>query len=327
MLRLTKLFIYILLIVSTLLPLRLHADDGVLAGAFSRMGIGARALSMGGAFTAIAEGPAAAYYNPGAMPFLKNRQIMASYRFLSLDRKFGFLGYSQSVRPKVDVDSKEQPFNGGLAISWIYAGVDNIDGRGFNGQHIGNFSNSENAFSLSFGLSPVEIIGIGLTARVLYNRFPKVGDDDSAISDFSFGMDLGVLIKPLPFLALGFAVKDLNAKYDWKTDKVYEKDIDKIDRFPRTYRGGIAVNWPYQWLTFALDIEKNNQQDRKYFTGIEVIPIPEVAVRAGLNNGNFAGGFGYNFKLFKQNAQVEYAFVTKDYDVSSEHVFSWLFEF
>ena len=139
--------------------------------------------------------------------------------------------------------------------------------------------------------------------------------------------DFGILVKPLSFVSIGLVVKHLNAKYDWKTDKLWEKDIDKIDRFPRTFCGGVAVNWPYQWLTFALDIEKNNQQDEKYFLGIEALPIPQIAVRAGMNNGNFAGGAGYNFKIFKRNAQIQYALVTRDYDVASEHIFSWLFEF
>lgn len=322
MLRITK---YVLLI-TILFALKTQADDGILAGAFLRMGIGARAMGMGGAFTGLANGPEASYYNPGAVPFLKKRQVMASYRFLSLDRHFNYIGFAQNIKPKVDPDSDEQPFNGGLALSWIYAGVDNIDGRALNGEHIGDFSNSEHAFSLSFGLSPIDLIGVGITAKVLYNRFPKVKDDDSAMSDFSFGMDLGIMVKPLPFVSLGFMIKDLNAKYDWNTDRVWEKDIDKIDRFPKTYRGGIAVNYPYEWLLFAFDIEKNNEQDAKYFIGFEALPMPQIALRAGLNNGSFAGGAGYQFKVFNRQVQIQYALVTKKYDVASEHVFSWMFE-
>jgi len=325
--RLTKYVVLIFLLSLTFLVTNARSEDGILAGAFLRMGIGAKALGMGGAFTAVANGPEVSYYNPAATPFLESRQVMASYRFLSLDRNFNFIGYAQNIKPKVDPDSDEKPFNGGLAISWIHAGVDKIDGRGLNGQHIGNFSNSESAFSLSFGISPVKYIGIGLTAKVFYNRFPNMGDDDSAVSDFCFGMDFGVFAKPLPFLAVAFVIKDLNAKYDWKTDKVWERDITKMDRFPKTYRGGIAVNWPYEWLLLAFDFEKNNQQDGKYFVGIEAVPISQIAVRSGLNNGNFACGAGYNFEVLKFNTKIQYAFATKDYDVASEHIFSWLFEF
>ena len=327
MLRFTKYTAFNLLFILTIFVSNAQSEDGVLAGAFLRMGIGARALGMGGAFTAIADGSEASYYNPAGIPFVEKHQLMASYRFLSLDRNFSFIGYSQSIRPEVDPNATEKPFNGGLALSWIHAGVGNIDGRGLNGEHIGEFSNSENSLSMSFGISPFNRIGIGLTAKVLYARFPNMGYDDSAVTDYSFGMDIGILIKPLPFLSVGFVIKEMNAKYDWKTDKVWDKDIDKIDHFPKTYRGGIALKWPGKQITFALDVEKNKQQDSKYFLGIEAMPIPKIAVRAGLNNGNFSGGAGYIFNILKHNTQIQYALVTKDYDVASEHIFSWIFQF
>jgi hypothetical protein len=303
-----------------------HADDGIFAGAFLRMGLGARANAMGGAFTGVAEGAVAAYYNPAGIPFLEKREIMLSYRFLSLDRNFNYIGFATGVRPKVEEGSGELALNGGLALSWIHAGVDNIDGRDFAGNHYQNFSNSEHAFALSFGVMPIKnMLAIGLTGRVLYNRFPDMGDDNATISDTGLGVDLGVLVKPLPYLSVGFVIKNINARYSWKTAKLWEKDIDKIDRFPQTFRGGIALRYPYPWLLLAADIEKNNQQDLKYFIGTEALLLDQFAARAGLNNGSLTLGGGYLFQLFSRSVQIQYAFVTKKYDADSEHIFSWVF--
>jgi len=152
-----------------------------------------------------------------------------------------------------------------------------------------------------------------------------MGDNDATISETGLGLDLGILIKPTPYLSLGFTVKDINAKYNWKTDKLWEKDIDKIDRFPQTFRGGIALRYPYPWLIFAVDIEKNDQQDMKYFVGTEALFMEKIAARAGLNNGSITLGGGYSFQLFSKPVQIQYAFVTKKYDVASEHIFSWIF--
>ncbi len=304
-----------------------YADDGILAGAFLRMGLGARANAMGGAFTAVAEGPEAAYYNAGGVPFITARQVALEYRFLSLDRNFNYIGFATGIRPKAAEDSTEVALNGGLALSWIHAGVDQIDGRDFAGNHYQNFSNAENAFALSFGVMPLEILAVGFTAKVLYNRFPNLGDKDATISDTGLGVDLGILLKPLPYLSLGLVVKEINAKYNWKTNKVWEKDIDKIDRFPTTYRAGIACRYPYPWLLVAVDIEKNNQQDWKYFVGTEALVQSKFAVRAGLNNGSPTLGGGYQFQLFARPVQIQYAFVTEKYDVASEHIFSWHFQF
>jgi hypothetical protein len=303
-----------------------HADDGILAGAFLRMGLGARANAMGNAFTAVAEGPVAAYYNPAGIPFLEKREIMLSYRFLSLDRNFNYIGFATGVRPKVEEGSKELALNGGLALSWIHAGVDNIDGRDFAGNHYQDFSNSEHAFALSFGVMPIKnMLAIGLTGKVLYNRFPDMGDKNATISNAGLGVDLGILFKPLPILSLGLTIKNINAKYSWKTDKLWEKDIDKIDRFPSTLRGGIALRYPYPWLLIAADIEKNNQQDMKYYIGTEALFQDKFAARAGLNDGSLTIGGGYLFQLFSRPVQIQYAFVTKKYDAASEHIFSWVF--
>lgn len=302
------------------------ADDGILAGAFMRMGLGARANAMGNAYTGVAEGTVAAYYNPAGIPFLETRQVMLSYRFLSLDRKFNYIGFATGIRPKIEEGSTEMALNAGLAVSWIHAGVDNIDGRDFAGNHYQDFSNSEHAFGLSFGVMPIKNrLAIGLTGKVLYNRIPDIGDNNAAISDFSLGVDIGVLVKPSPYLSIGLIVKDINANYEWKTDKVWEKDIDKTDRFPTAFRGGIALRYPYPWLLFAFDLEKNNQQDMKYYVGTEALFMDKFAVRAGLNNGSLTLGGGYLFELFKKSVQIQYAFVTKKYDVASEHIFSWVF--
>lgn len=305
---------------------KIHAEDGILAGAFMRMGLGARANAMGNAFTGVAEGSVAAYYNPAGIPFLDSRQISLEYRLLSLDRKFNYVGFATGIRPKVDAASGERPLNAGIAVSWIHAGVDNIDGRDFEGNHYQDFSNAENAFALSFGVMPIRNkLAIGLTGKVLYNRIPDIGDNNAAISDFGMGVDVGLLVKPWPFLSIGILAKDINAKYDWKTDKVWEKDIDKTDRFPTTIRMGIGLRYPYPWLLFAFDLEKNEQQDLKYFIGTEAVFQNKFAGRVGLNNGSLTLGGGYQFELFKRVVQIQYAFVSKKYDVAPEHIFSWVF--
>ncbi len=302
------------------------AEDGILAGAFMRMGLGARANAMGNAFTGVAEGSVAAYYNPAGIPFLETRQLSVEYRLLSLDRKFNYVGFATGIRPKVDDASGEMALNAGIAISWIHAGVDHIDGRDFEGNHYQDFSNAENAFALSFGVMPIRNkLAIGLTGKVLYNRIPDIGDNNAAISDFGMGVDIGLLAKPLPYLTIGVMAKDINAKYDWKTDKVWEKDIDKTDRFPTTIRAGIGLRYPYPWLLFAFDLEQNDQQGTKYFVGAEGLFQNKFAARIGLNNGSLTLGGGYQFDLFKKPVQIQYAFVTKKYDVAPEHIFSWVF--
>lgn len=321
-----SLILLVIMFVS-LLAINAHAEDGYYAGAFLRMGLGARANAMGSAFTGLADGPEAAYYNPAGIPMLETRQVNLSYRFLSLDRNFNYIGFATGISPRVDEETGEKALKGGLAISWIHAGVDNIDGRDFAGNHYQNFSNAENAFALSFGVMPTKFLSIGFTGQVLYNRFPNMGDGNATISNAGLGLDLGVMVIPLPYLTIGFTVKNINAKYNWKTDKLWEKDIDKIDRFPKTFRAGFALRYPLPWLLLAMDIEKNNLQDMKYFLGTEAQLMERFYLRAGLNDGAPTFGGGFVFELMSRVTQIQYAFVTKKYDAFSEHIFSWVVVF
>jgi hypothetical protein len=304
--------------------IKLYAEDGYYAGAFLRMGLGARANAMGSAFTGLAEGAEASHYNPAGIPMLETRQVNLSYRFLSLDRIFNYIGFATGISPKVDEETGEKALKGGLAISWIHAGVGDIDGRDFAGNHYQNFSNAENAFALSFGVMPTNFLSIGFTAQVLYNRFPKMGDNDATISDTGLGLDLGIMVRPLNYLTVGVTVKNINAKYSWKTDKLWEKDIDKVDRFPQTFRAGLALRYPYPWLLLTMDIEKNDLQDLKYFVGTEAKLMERFYLRGGLNDGSPTFGGGFVFELMSRVTQIQYAFVTKRYDASSEHIFSWV---
>ena len=50
------------------------------AGEFLKLGVGARALGMGGAFVGLADDASAGYWNPAGLAFMSSHQVMASSR-------------------------------------------------------------------------------------------------------------------------------------------------------------------------------------------------------------------------------------------------------
>ena len=140
-------FIFTLFAVST--TFASSEGDGGYAGAFLRMGFEARTKALGDAFTAVPEGAVAGIYNPATLPNLNSRQAILSTSFLPLDRNLNYIGFAMPIRPKLKSGGKAQPLEAGLAVGWINAGVDNIDGRDRSGNHTGDLSNSENAFFMS----------------------------------------------------------------------------------------------------------------------------------------------------------------------------------
>lgn len=305
------------------------------AGGFLRIGLGARAKAMGNAFTALAGGLEASHYNPAGLPFLEHRAFMASYRALSLDRQFTFIGFGLPIHPKVEGHGGKA-FNGGLALTWIRAAVTDIDGRDTSGQHTDNLSNSENAFALTFALNPVEKISVGLSVKILWNRFPDVGVNGQTISASGVGLDFGVLIRPVEWLSFGAVVRDLNARYRWSTDDLFGEDgSETVNKFPKSFRTAVAVTLPQlQWLTFAVDYDQFYKEklfsariNDRIHLGAEADVYRQVKARAGVDDGSVTLGGGYQFDLLGKMSQLNYAFVSSGNRPEAEHVFTWIFQF
>ncbi len=304
------------------------------AGSFLRLGIGARAKAMGDAYTALARGIEASYYNPAGLPFLDKKEVVVSYRVLSLDRQFTYLGFGVPIRPKVAAG--EQTINGGLALTWIHAGVSNIDGRDSDGGHSEDLSNSENAFMLSFGLRPTQKLALGLSVKVILNRFPNVGISGETVSANGVGFDFGALFTPNDWLSLGVVVKDINSKYRWNTQDIYgENGSETIDKIPKSIRTAIAIKMPrMKSVTLAVDVEQffksrvfKDRIDTRVHMGVQGLVRQNIVLRGGLDDGSLTAGGGYQFKVFGKTGQLNYAFSAPGNRPEEDHVFTWVFQF
>ena len=122
------------------------------AGAFARLGFGARGMGMGNALSAVNTGAISTYYNPALSPFEEQRIGSATFGILSLDRYLNFLSYTQSLAP-----------HAGLSVGLINAGVRNIEGRDEDGYHTEDYSTTENQFYLSFGNRVDEHVSLGVS--------------------------------------------------------------------------------------------------------------------------------------------------------------------
>ncbi|MGH7496465.1 MAG: hypothetical protein ACREOO_29295 [bacterium] len=301
------------------------AAQGGYAGAFLRNGIGPRSEAMGRAYVAMVEGNESAFFNPASVALFQYSELTASLRVMSLDRSFEYLSFGLPIRPKADSSAKV--VNGGLSLSWIHAGVDNISARDLDGQEYGSLSNSENAFNLSFGLAPDPRLAIGVTGRVVLNRLNGVTRDEGTLSTSSFGFDLGAIVQLIDGVRVGVAANNLSLKYTWKTEEVYERGTQRIDKFPKTLRAGVAVSRFTDWLTVSAELEKGEFRNGRLHFGALANFNPGVQLRAGLSDGQPALGGGYRFGLFGKQSELHYAFAAFGDQLDSDHVFGWVFIF
>src|SRR3989338_4986558 len=75
------------------------AGVGTTGAQFLKVGVGARPLAMGGAFSALPDDANAINWNPGALGAIPKQSVTASYNSLFQDQRQGFLGY---VKPLSD---------------------------------------------------------------------------------------------------------------------------------------------------------------------------------------------------------------------------------
>ncbi len=299
--------------------------QGGYAGAFLRMGVAARSEAMGRAYVAVVEGNESAFYNAASVAMFERREINMSFRPLTLDRTFAYIGFGLPIHPKAD--SAGHALNGGLSLSWIHAGVDNIDARDFDGEKYATLSNAENAFSLSFALQPHHRAAIGLSVRVVMNRLNGVTQNQGNLSSNTTGFDFGALIEPIDGVRLGVAASNINLKYSWNTQDVYERGTTNFDSFPRAVRVGVAISRLVPWLTLAADYEKREFRDATLHVGALASFRNFVQLRLGLNDGQPTVGAGYAFGLLGKRSELHYAFVTHPESLDSDHVFGWAFVF
>ncbi len=321
MLKKLSVFFFCLLLANTVLASK---GDGGYAGAFMRMGFGARAKAMGDAFTAVPEGAAAALYNPSITPLLESAEFVTSFAFLPLDRNIDIIGFAMPISPP-KIDGQEPPLDAGISVAWVHASVDNIDGRNASGEHTEYLSNSENAFYMSFAVSPSEKFSIGLSGKVLYNRMPGLTRDDDALTSSGFGLDFGVFSRPVKYLAFGVTLRDVMSKYTWNTDKVYERGTSTTYHFPNILRASVVYTIPDDWLMVSADIETSDKQNPRYHIGAEVRHPDIGALRLGWDHDTPTFGLGFFIDVFGLNTSVNYAYVFGLNALNADHVISWAF--
>lgn len=271
------------------------------AGAFLRIGIGARALAMGGGFSAVSDDPTAAYWNPAGISQIRHLQLYAMYARLSLDRQHNFVS---AIIPSA---------KGTFGISWIGFGVSEIEARTSNSiQPDYIFSDSENAFIFSFAENFDSDFSIGANCKLLYHKL----DNRQALG---FGLDIAFMAKFWDFLKLGLVFQDIGSNLKWSGG---HKDF-----VPSCTRMGISFNLMRN-LLIAADLIKMKNGKPDIHWGIEYKPLKTFPIRIGTdNNGALSMGAGLEVPLQTKKVALDYCYSKDSLDNGSIHKISITFSF
>lgn len=285
---------------------------GGLPGAFLRMGVGSRALGMGGAFVAVADDATASYWNPAGLSLVRELQISAAYTALSLGREYSFAGIAVPLGAW-----------GTMGANWMNFGVKNIDGRDQIGLPTGTFSNNEQALLLTYGVQLLPGLAVGGGIKLLRHTL-------AANSAYGYGYDAGLLLTPAPFFALGANIQNLQTHLAWNTPGRTR------ELFPQVARLGLQLR-PVPFLRLSADYEISSQANGKWLasdveggewrSGGELWMGKVLALRAGMNRNNPAYGASLAVPTGNSAFQIDYSFANDAIDAFATHRVSVVLKF
>ncbi|MBI3872909.1 MAG: PorV/PorQ family protein, partial [candidate division Zixibacteria bacterium] len=303
------------------------ADDGGQPGAMLDWGIGARPVAMGGAFTAVAEGPTGYWWNPAGIAQVRDDGFEAAVRRMSFDRQ---AGYVSLVHPF----GKEEA---AMGVSWVYAGVGDVFSYDVDGNRGDKISDFTNAVGFSFARRFTErgspaAFGIGLNLRYIQHNIAN-------INAYTVGIDLGTQCvyrfrrstgpKDAPSeVRLGASVQRLNEKFSWTTTKYWipqgEATGSSFDeKVPVVVRTGAAALFLKQRALVAFDLDFRQGIGGEWHAGAEYRLHPLLALRAGLDDGDVTFGAGLAPQVRPgMNVLIDYAYARQPDAIDPEHIFS-----
>lgn len=250
---------------------------------FLGIGVGARAIGLGEAYTAVANDVYATYWNPAGLSRLSTNEVgfMHSQLVEGLTYEYGALGVPLKV--------------GVLGANFGYFSYGSIEGFNSHGSSLGALQKSYDTFgSLSYGLPLGNRLSLGLTGKYIYKRL-------ASQSASTLATDLGLQYKtPLEGLTLGAVIQHLGGKLTF---------VQQGNSLPETYKIGAAYRKGMALI--ALDIQKPKDQQPFLTSGLEITPAKWLALRGGWNTQDNVGpGFrvGAGFNL-NQKLTLDYAFL------------------
>lgn len=308
------------------------------AGEFLKVPVGARAIGMGGAFSAVSDDATAPYWNPAGMVYLPYREVIFQHA-----EKFGNLlnhdfagvvfplGGEEGRRMALGVsiirlaadDIPITPRPGGLrpGVDFLDFGSDNDETTPGDGQGNGVWdhgerllisasdlymaSSSDMALLLSIARHHGRRWAYGGNLKFVRQSVPDTLPGEHATS-FGAGVDAGVLFMPTDAVTLSASVHDLTTTYLAWSNGSRELIVPTLDTgasFNFLPAEGHALTWALD-LAWGFERRKLDSQLKlggqtwDLRTGLEYWFRNTFALRTGASGKDLAFGAGLRYKHF-----------------------------
>lgn len=262
---------------------------------FLKIGVGARPIGMGGAYTALANDINALAWNPAGLSLLAKKEAGAMHAELASDTRYDFLGYGQPLKRG----------RGILALAAARLSQGAIQGRDLYGKLTGDYGASDTAVNLAYAARLYS--GLRLGGNVKY-----VSSSISDATAHTFAVDLGSIyelgLRGPGMPTIGLAVQNIGPGL---------KFLSERDALPLTIALGLGYRLPVG-LALAGDYKHRPYSASELSVGTEYAIIPSLAVRMGYGSAQQVSRSSKigSFNGFSTGCGVKFAGYSFDYSLT-----------
>jgi hypothetical protein len=254
------LLVFLALAISWVQPATaINGNAGTTGFNFLKIGVGARAAALGGAFTAVAGDVESSAWNPAGLLGVRERTAALSLNSYLVDTQAGFVSVALPNEQRV------------WAISANYVTYGNMQRTDGEGRDLGSFSAADMAAYISVA-QPFwkEWLTLGASLKAIYSSIDEFSSD-------AYAFDLGLLARgPVQGMHIGASLSNLGF-----VRSAYAGDFK--DELPVHMRIGLAhrpAHMPLPMLLLA-DFNVPNDNDPYLSLGLEVQLASGLYLRPG----------------------------------------------
>jgi hypothetical protein len=290
--------LFLSLFIGSLFTEDIYAYEG--AAAFLKRGMSARALGLGGAYTALAVDPSAIYWNPAGIANgsglllqisdLKDTQFYTNISDVNYPQIAATLSPTHKFFTSVT-------FGVGVGFSGFFVnGIEHYDDQS---NYLGDLNYSEVAYFMSYALA-IDNIQLGVSYKYLQQDF-GLSQRHSNLTENKKGTDIGLRYTPVRFLTLAITIMD-------------KLKVGEFEYVPKMVTSGIALN--FSRLSFVADYTTTEISFARVKSGLEyrLGSNNQYSIRVGVRdipiqddnekisdiielNSKISMGFGYNLVI------------------------------
>lgn len=259
---------------------------------FLKMGVGARAIALSGAFCAYYDDASCPYWNPASIGAMKNISVGSMFSWMAQDISHNYIDL---ILP-VDF--------GVFAFNLLNLSVGNIEGRTADTPDYYTFSANDNSYFITFARQVVRGVCAGVNLKLITSNIYSYGALGASV-------DAGIHFRMNQYFSLGAVLSDFLNNLSWSTGtQEHILASMKIGGLAELLNGQIKI---------SAEAEQLEASEMTGKTGVEFEMARLISLRAGCSYGflsyafNYTLGGGLKYNIGGVLVQADYAFVPQQF--------------